>query len=489
MKGLIAFLLAAFIILTGCDRDYRTDPLERTLSLSKVQTDFSLCREILEKAHPSLTIYRKPERVNFLFDSVYKTCTGRTSIRELFNKLYYITNEAGCSHTDFFIPPHLYDTLQKRKYFFPFPVLWVQGKLLVNLTGNEVEEGTEIETIDGVPVKKILQELSMYNSVEGVHRPSQELLASRNFAFQYYLKYGIKKYFNIEISGVERKKELKRAEAITFEEWTDRNDNYIYYADDHSVDYDMSVEDTEGYATMRVSTFEFDGRKKREAFANFCKNSFELLSNKKNIKSLIIDVRDNTGGRLDCLFELYSFLAQSPFIEYDRVYSKVASIPYRRYLSPGFDEYSAAEVNASLREEFKKKENGFYYYKDSLINEWTPSEHRFLGNIYVITNSRTVSAGSYLALLIKRSGRGKVVGEETGGGSFSGNGFTTLEYQLPRSGIILMFPYAHMVYSYKEEKNKGRGVIPDYVVPDTYKSFSDNVDIQLAYIIDSLLLD
>jgi hypothetical protein len=49
-----------------------------------------------------------------------------------------------------------------------------------------------------------------------------------------------------------------------------------------------------------------------------------------------------------------------------------------------------------------------------------------------------------------------------------------------------LFPFARLAYSFKENKNTGRGVVPDYSVPDTYESFKKNTDRQLDYIIDSL---
>jgi C-terminal processing protease CtpA/Prc len=98
-----------------------------------------------------------------------------------------------------------------------------------------------------------------------------------------------------------------------------------------------------------------------------------------------------------------------------------------------------------------------------------------------------VSAASYFALMVKNAGRGKIVGEETTGGAYSGNGFTTLKYILPNSKISVNFPYAHMIYSFKEKKNTGHGLLPDYHIPDSYESFKENEDRQVTFILDSLI--
>ena len=91
--------------------------------------------------------------------------------------------------------------------------------------------------------------------------------------------------------------------------------------------------------------------------------------------------------------------------------------------------------------------------------------------------------------MIKNSHRGKIIGEETTGGSFSGNGFTALKYVLPNSKISFEFPYAHIMYSFRDEKNTGRGLLPDYMVPDSYESFKKNTDQQYGFIVDSLILN
>ena len=486
MKRVFLFCCLSAFLIISCGRNYSRDPLTLTISGESARKDFTLCREVLEAAHPSLTLYHNKQRITYLFDSVYSTLTKRLTLRELFNKFYFLTNEAGCSHTDFFLPSYVYDTLENRNYFFPLPVLLVENKLLVNTLDGQLSEGTEIVSVNGIPSQQILNNISLYNSVEGFHRHGQLIMASRDFAFQYYLKYGAKDEFEINYTDTPGKQKSITLDAVSFNDWNYQNKNNRYYFDDTNVDYDLRINNEKQYAVLRVATFDYEGEAKDAAFKRFCENSFDLLKRKNNINSLIVDLRDNGGGRLNCLFYLFSFLAEKQFVEYDRVVSRIDRIPYRQYSFLSIEETN--ELNNTLKNEFGKKSNGYYYYADSLINTWEPNENHFAGKVFVVTNERTVSAASYLALLTKRSGRGKVIGEETAGGSYSGNGFTSLAYSLPGSGIRLFFPYAHMVYSYKDEKNTGRGVVPDYIVPDTYESFKNNEDKQISYIIDSLIL-
>jgi C-terminal processing protease CtpA/Prc len=88
--------------------------------------------------------------------------------------------------------------------------------------------------------------------------------------------------------------------------------------------------------------------------------------------------------------------------------------------------------------------------------------------------------------LIQNTGRGKIVGYETNGGKYSGNGFSLLKYVLPKTGFQFGFPYVNIIYSNGSAKT-GKGIIPDYLVEDDLESFQNNKDRQLNFIIDSLI--
>jgi hypothetical protein len=489
MKPVLSFLLLSALFLCSCNEKGAKDPLEPSLSKTEAKKDFMLFRKILQSSHPSLSIYMGRQKTDFLFDSVYNSFSGPLSFRAFFNSLFFLTNEVGCSHTDVSLPDDIYDTLQNRKFFFPYPVLWVENKLLINVTGYDLPEGTQILSINGKPSDLILAGLSVYNAVEGFHRPSQLNMAAKDFSFQYYLKWGPEQKFDLKIRDTLGKSKTVSAEPITYGEWNNRNEYGKYYFDGTDVDYDLTVYNKKGYAIIRLPTFKFYGYQKQTAFENFCANSFELLKRKKNITRLIIDIRENGGGRLYGAFLLFSYLARKPYVEYDHVYSRINQVPYSEYLDKEFANNEKAELIKDLHDEFKKRENGYYYYADSLIKKWIPDDNRFQGQIFVITNSANVSSASYFALMVKYSGIGKIAGDETAGGSYSGNGFKTLTYALPLSRIKFNFAFAHLAYSFKEVKNTGRGLIPDYLIPDTYESFKKNEDRQILYIKDSLFLN
>jgi C-terminal processing protease CtpA/Prc len=482
------FILLLSIFITFCSDVATHNPAQKKISSVKAKADIETLVQILKAVHPSLYLYQTEKRFNFIKDSIVQSVKEDVTMLELYNKTVFIINEIGCNHTNVELPAYMYDTLQNRAFFFPYPVKFIEDKLLVNVTGYELAAGTEITKINGVAVKKILADIAAYNAVEGLHRKTQQLLAAEDFGMNYFLKYGAQEKFELTVIDTNRKMSSVLEKPVSLSEWNDRNYSYKYYYDRVAVDYDFFIDEKKSYALMRLATFSFDGVEKTEAFENFCYNSFELLAAKRNIKNLIIDVRENTGGDLGNCYLLFSYLTNTSFTEFEKAVSKIKKLPYASYLSDDFSINKEADVNDKLAADFTPQKNKNYYIlADSLIDNWSPAVNRFNGNVFVITNSRVASAASYFSLMVKNSGTGKIAGEETSGGTNSGNGFTTLEYVMPNSKIKLLLPYAHIIYSYKDNENKGSGVMPNYYVPDSYLSFKANEDRQVNFIIDTLI--
>jgi hypothetical protein len=477
---IIGILLVCF---SSC-RSYKPgDPLDKTSPAKHFMADFEVFRKVIEKAHPSLNTYLSKQRGRYLFDSIYSTLEGEVTLREFYNKLCFLTNAIGCAHTAISLPGHIIDTLYNRPLFFPEPMIMIGGRLLVN-SDESLAHGTEILSINGLQTKEILSRLSFYNPVDGRSRETQQLLAASNFGIQYFKSEGGRDVFRVSLKDTLGKIKDMALKAVTLGELRRREANAYYY-DATDVPYSLRINEEKKYALLRLTTFEHGSYNARSSFQDFIKNSFELLSHKKDCKNLIIDLRENTGGYLYENFLLFSYLAEYPFKEYRSPSSKIRKIPFKEYLSGGIGLAEEEEITDELKR-FVYSGPAKYVYADSLITEWQPARSAFRGNVFIISNASVMSAASYFCTLVKNSGRGKIIGVEASGSDAGGNGFGSLEYELPGSGLLLTFPYASIGYSYASPLS-GRGLIPDYEVPDTESSFMTNKDAQLLFIIDSLI--
>ncbi|MFT3979433.1 MAG: S41 family peptidase [Ferruginibacter sp.] len=487
-KRYLLFILVCITAWWGCTQPGKADPFQKKITQKKALEEFKTFRSILESSHPSLYVYLPEKKFNRLFDSIANTISGDMTVGELFSKYTFITNETGCSHTFIDVSDEMYDSLLTKSFFFPLGVKLIDNKLLVNTAGEELPQGTEIVSINNRPVKEILGELMKYESVEGTHRNTQRKLTAESFALNYFYAFGAPGSFTVSYTDTLGWAGNTIVYPITLNDWMNVKKLHTYYFDRTLCDYDLDINEAKGYALMRIATFSFDEIERQEGFENFCRNSFELLKLKKNIHSLVIDVRENTGGDLYNSSLLFSYLAKEKFKEFEYADSRINSIPNEDLLEKNFYMSDKDEVNEKLSEQFRLSPSTVKYkLTDSLIDQWAPDKNAFRGNVYVITNARVASAASYFSVMVKNSGTGKIIGEETTGGSYSGNGFTSLKYTLPYSGLNLTFPYVHLIYTYKENKNNGRGLLPNFDVPDSYESFKKNNDNQLMFISDSII--
>jgi hypothetical protein len=483
MVRFLCIVFACIALFPSCKSPAGSDdPLSTPIDQEKARKDFSVFSNILEEAHPALTQYLDEKRKNFLFDSVSRTIDNNQTVRSFYNKLSFLINEVSCSHTYTALPQDVIDSFYNKKLFFPYPLIYIQGALYAN-SDAVIGRGTKLVSINGIPVAKLLDSLSIYNPVEGAHRETQRYLTATDFSYDFFVKYGGFSEFELLVKDSAGRIKTIKEEAISLADLAKQS---RYYYDATDVPYYLSFNDNYNYAYIRLATFEFPSVNQQNAFENFLKNSFDLIRRRNDVDALVIDVRENRGGDLYNCFLLNSYLCRKPFSEYKSVSTRVKKIPFAEFLSDDFEADDRKSIMDKLKDEFTVKTAGGYQMADSLIEKWSPAKNNFSKKIFIITNSEVVSSGSYFTLLAKNTAGAKVVGTETCGGDFSGNGFGTLYYVLPNSRIRLQFDFAHISYSNGGSKPAG-GVVPDYIIPDSYESFIGNDDRQLIYIADSLI--
>lgn len=477
--------IVAFLVLwlSSCGPKPSIDPLTDTKSPADLQEDFDIFEGILRKAHPSIYSYAGPKRYMELFDSLRNTINYSTTQRDFYNKLFTYTNEIGCAHTMVMLPRKAADTLYNRALFFPEPVVLIGDRLLVN-SDEGLPHGTEILSVNGVSVKNILSRLAFYNAVDGRNPEAQRKMAAGDFGYEYYTWYGGSSPFRVQIRDTLGRRKDTNLLPVNLEVLRAR-ENGAYYFDAVDVPYSLHLDEENRVAVLRLTTFHYESDNQQNAYEDFLKNSFALLKRTPSIQSLVIDLRENRGGYLYSSFLLLSYLAMNKFSEYGSVSTRIRDIPYRSYLSGDYSTDYIEQLNEKLEKDFRH-EGLTNRYQDSLIQVWTPQPDHFSGRVFIVTNANVMSAASGFAAMVQHSGRGQIIGVGTAGGSYSGNGFQTLEYVLPHTGMSFVFPYAKITYPFTHTRQEC-GLIPDHIVPDNEEAFRKNRDAQLRYILDSLM--
>jgi hypothetical protein len=477
--------LVLFAFLCSCRNN--SDLLQQRFDKADLQADLNACRKILETAHPSLYDYRSIKEMDALFDSLSAKLTDNSSLQEFYQQLSVISSRIGCYHTGFMLPTAFEDSIRKRKAFFPFPILVEEGKVYNNYNDLMIPFGCELTAINGHKMDSILKILKKYSAADGYNETYPVNHLELEFARNYFLQFGPSATFDIsykDTSSSPSEYQLNLP-AVDYNTILNRNE-YPYYHGIAGVDFDFYLDEQEIYGVLVLNSFYPEGLSGNDAFRHFLDNSFRTLAD-RGIQHLVIDLRNNGGGAYSNAFDVYAQIAMDTFRYYKSAYTSIDHIPFKENYMDEDDQAVATQIEASLATEFAKGKNRFWLLKSENELQYPSDWYPFAGKVYVLTSAETVSAGSYLAAMIKDSKRGIIVGEETGGGANMHNGFSSLYYTLPNTKIKLYFSFAHVRHNMKTPQPFGRGVIPDHEVPTRKKDFLENTDSQLNYIIDSLL--
>lgn len=183
-----------------------------------------------------------------------------------------------------------------------------------------------------------------------------------------------------------------------------------------------------------------------------------------DVKHLIFDVRNNGGGHVESLNQLYSFIAQKP--------SEAKSYSFVNKKG-GFDCFKYSLNYNGVEEDIfsgSQKADGKYYFESEGGDGIKPnSKINYKGKVYVLTNEYSVSAATLFPALVVRNGRGVTIGRETSTAYHFMNALKFVQVKLPNSTIVISIPLVKCVFDdvVNDRVPYGRGAMPDYYVPIT----------------------
>ncbi len=232
----------------------------------------------------------------------------------------------------------------------------------------------------------------------------------------------------------------------------------------------FAIKGNRNHSILKIDRFFTRGDEPKTLFKSVDSLFTEL--SKRNISNLIIDLRGNGGGIDDLTSLLYSYLADAPFKWYMQM----------RVINLNYDSYT--ENYTYNKYQYAQDEGGDIWVTngDDLFMEQQVSSPSYRGKVYVLVDGLTFSAGSILAAYIKSTGRGLIIGEESGGYSNGVTGGRSVSFQLANTGISFSIPPLQ-TYFELETPNAEGGVIPDYQVQATIKDLVNGNDPTLDFAI------
>jgi len=391
---------------------------------------------------------------------------------QLIRQLLGLMNEG---HGSVDLPNSTMLKLGMGKSFFPLRVIFFGEDLIITQNYGEdivgLSTGAKLVAINGETIPQIMDKLLPLIATDGFNETFKfELVARMNLSLLYRLVYGKKKEFELQlIDPVSKQTKTVIIPAIRYTAVKTKNAKFKSRYSIYSGFKFEQINDSIAY--LSVLNFGTDDFK----YEAFYKKQFRKIDS-LNIKHLILDIQANTGGTEGNENLLFSYLSEKKIRKYKKV--TMLSKPYQINKNDKDYKFDKWALKDSVAERGKFTLFSDYY---SDLGYIPPNKDDIYTNkLYVLTSGLTFSGGAEFASMIKMTNRGEFIGVETGGayeGNVSGYSETI---KLPNSKIKIDIPTVHFQINVLPEE-RGRGIIPDYEVPQTWEDYLNKKNSKLEF--------
>ncbi len=475
--------------------------IDADFSNKRMKKDLSIFKEIREKANSGLYKYRSKQEIDSIYNWAFTEIEKSKTYRDFYNIINTLTNFEGSLHNNTSIPNKIWQNLRKENHgYFPLPIKWIEGKWLINFEKGEVPLGAEVVSINDILISEVIQNINKYYTTDGENLTGKRIGIRTHFARYFRLNYGLKDSFKIQYKNSNSQSlEIKTINSVSYADYYKHFKNryskpfdQIYYADLNKKYNFKRIDSLTSILTL--NSFAIGENSESTEHLKFVKylDSLFIKIKKSNIKNLIVDIRNNGGGTDPNELVPYEYLTKRKFSENKSAWVSFQKIPYLKYIETKVPRFlrplGVIKYNKYFKQEFSISKNGKFYQgslsEDHKIRK--PNKNAFTGNIYLLVNPEVASAGSNFGSLLASNDNVIIIGEETMGGYYGHNGHTPMSYILPKSKITTTFSVVNLEQYVIENPNQiyGRGIVPDYNIPQTYGDYLNQIDTQMSFVLD-----
>ena len=330
--------------------------------------------------------------------------------------------------------------------YLPIQVKIIAGELFV--VGDfsheqQLDRGDRIIAINELKSTAILNQLLEMTPSDGDIKTYAYRKIEDRFASLFYYHIERPKTFSVTIRDKNQNEKTYTVEALSRADQISNIKKYYPKEDNQQSDIEgfYAITIAENYAYIKFPSFDFRRVRAYEVKSKkLYQTIFQKLKDKK-INNLIIDLRDNTGGRNEFADDMVPFIRKG-----------------------------------NIHDPFLKKTIS-WSGKTKTYKLPKPSKLAFQGEIYVLVNGKTFSAGSTLARYLKEYGNAQAIGIETGTryeGFAAGSNETVV---LPNSKLPIGIPRYHIVFpESSKQKTNNRGLLPDHELEVNFDNFVNKKD-------------
>jgi C-terminal processing protease CtpA/Prc len=526
MKKIFTLLSIIFILVSCASVEKHNLQVTQPHSVKDLHDDIDNVYKQLQRHHPRLYQFTPKETLDFKFDSLKKAMTSPMDSRTFYKQLAAVTKYIGQGHMSVSPPAKRFNrkerkALEKTKFDINnLDFEYLDEKLFIShARGNDsVLINAEVLKIDAKKPQDLIKKYKRIIASDGYNTTFHQRVAGHRILRYYVNDIGrfdsisltfrnadstfIKKYKRLPKKDLSKLKDSTKTDSLKapkpkltqLEKKEKRLKAKKLKKDRQKYGYDYETKENtrnltfvgrdSTVAMLRIKGFT------RGDYEPFYEEVFTILDSLKT-KTLIIDLRNNFGGRLNEIMDLYSYLTDENFtlINLSETNSRIPVMKATMANSNSFGSklllgvISPIVLTHNLLKTSKK--DGKIYYKFKAAKEQEPKPLNFKGKIYVLVNGNSFSASSVLSTQLKGSKRATIVGEETGG-AYNGTvaGLYKI-YELPNTKVRARIGLMHIDSKYKVEPD-GYGVKPDVEIIPTYQDRLNNIDPELEWVLKDI---
>lgn len=425
----------------------------------KLKEDLDFLFKTIEEVHPNMYAYTSKEEFEPHRDELYKSINQPMSAYEF----YKLTAPVVASLKNFHILllPFFEEYKQYAKNggkVFPLELGWDETRAILykNYSSVYLPVGRTVLSINGCPARGLIANFSRLVAAENKNA-NPWLIENPIFLRSLLrLEFGQVESWDLKIQAGDGMTQDYSVPSLSLKEFKSASSAATAAWKRHCW---VRPE----YNTAIITFYKWREPEELKAFFD---SAFSDIHSKK-IRNLIIDIRENTGGRDDCFGPLLEYLTPEPYRLYDKVCIKISEQAQERI----------KDLRANLPDKFENKTNGDIVTIELPFHRPAYNPHRFDGRVFLLIGRQSFSASTVFSSLVKCYKIATLIGEETGDP-------TTLY----ADSIMFILPNSQVEAGVASKllicacgKPDGRGVIPDYEVKQKPEDTAKGVDTVLQF--------
>lgn len=465
--------LAIFTVLVSI-----TGVEAQSLLAADLRADLAFLQKALYRGHPGVFLYTSRDSMDALFDRLRAEVPADSVTAD---QAQWLVRRAVAAvrdgHTSVQTP-----FFDEKTRVMPLNPQVAEGKVFVwrHYTGDTtLRRGSEIRSVNGASAADLLAQCRSVSFGDGFNTTFSDQLASVYFARFVRLFQGDTAQYTVEsinpqgqphthLMASKSRADLQKLQETRLREARRQplppRQAPVMFHRTMSLRRDTALPEV---AVLTLAGFPNRG------YRRFYREAFRWL-HRQHIGTLVVDVRNNTGGNIRNMDRLIASIVDVPF-SYDYVRHRHTRMG--RYFGPKA-KFTKAVVWAKYN-----FQPGFRYRRegDLRVQRWRVKPRKrqnFDGKTFVLTNGWSFSAASMCASFLKNKAGATVVGTESGGNESGncGGGFPKLK--LPHTGYKIRFPLFLLRYQVGRP-DVGRGVMPDIATPYGIQDLLSGRDLEM----------